>query len=79
VDRREDVRREEDRRDDERRDDPDFGGGTFSPFSRASDRPIAMACFRLVTRPPCPDFPRFSVPCFLRRIALSTDLEAALP
>lgn len=53
--------------------------GTFAPFSRASDRPIAMACSRLVTRPPCPALPRFSVPVFRRRIALSTRLPAALP
>jgi len=63
----------------ERPDDEREGDGTFAPFSRASDNPIAIACFRLVTRPPCPDLPRFSVPCFLRRIALSTDLEAASP
>ena len=50
--------------------------GTRSPSSRASDSPIAMACLRLVTRPPCPDFPRFSVPLFWRRIALATFLPA---
>lgn len=38
-----------------------------------------MACFRLVTVPPLPPLPDFSVPCFLRRIALSTVLLAALP
>jgi hypothetical protein len=27
----------------------DFFRGTFAPFSRASDRPIAMACSRLFT------------------------------
>jgi hypothetical protein len=53
--------------------------GTFAPFSRASERPIAIACFRLVTRPPCPDFPLFNVPDFRRLMALSTDLDAALP
>lgn len=76
-------RREVERPDVELRDverpDEDFGGGTLAPFSRASDSPIAIACFRLVTRPPCPAFPRFSVPRFLRCIALSTDLEAASP
>jgi hypothetical protein len=61
------------------RPDDDFGGGTLAPFLRASDNPIAIACFRLVTRPPRPDFPDFSVPCFFRRMALSTDLEAASP
>jgi hypothetical protein len=53
--------------------------GTFAPFSRASDRPIAIACLRLVTRPPWPAFPRLSVPLFRRRIALSTDLPAPRP
>jgi hypothetical protein len=53
--------------------------GTFAPFSRASERPIAIACLRLVTRPPWPAFPRLSVPLFRRRIALSTDLPAPRP
>jgi hypothetical protein len=26
--------------------------GTFAPFSRASESPIAIACLRLVTLPP---------------------------
>src|SRR5262249_14898168 len=45
--------------------------GTFAPFLRASDRPIAIACFRLFTvgRRPRPDF---SVPLFIRRMALLT-------
>jgi len=55
------------------------GGGTFAPFSRASDNPIAIACSRLFTRPPRPPFPLFNVPFFLRCIALSTDLVAASP
>jgi hypothetical protein len=77
--------REEDRERDDvprlarERPDEDFRAGTLAPFLRASDSPIAIACFRLVTRPPCPDFPRFSVPLFLRCIALLTDLEAASP
>jgi hypothetical protein len=51
--------------------------GTFAPFFRASDKPIAIACFRLFTvRPLLPDL---SVPFFLLRIALSTRFEAALP
>ena len=53
--------------------------GTFAPFSRASDSPIAIACSRLVTVPPCPALPRFNVPLFRRFIALSTDLPAARP
>lgn len=33
-----------------------FFGGTFAPFRRASDNPIAMACFALFTlRPDLPD------------------------
>ena len=55
----------------------DLFRGTFAPFSRASERPIAMACFRLLTRPPFPPLPERRVPFFLRRIALLTDLLAA--
>ena len=54
-------------------------GGTFAPFLRASDRPIAMACFLLFTRPPLPPLPERRVPCFLRCIALLTLFFAALP
>ncbi len=54
----------------------DFLFGTFAPFLRASDRPIAMACFLLVTFPPVPDR---SEPRFRRRIALSTVFAAARP
>ena len=50
--------------------------GTFAPFFRASERPIAIACLRLFTLPPWPLLPRFSVPCLRRRIALSTLLLA---
>jgi hypothetical protein len=50
--------------------------GTLAPFFRASDRPIAIACFRLFTFRPLPDL---SVPFFLRRIALSTRFDAAFP
>lgn len=53
--------------------------GTLAPFLRASERPIAIACFRLVTRPPFPPLPERRVPFFLRRIALATVLLAALP
>ena len=43
--------------------------GVFSPFSRASLMPMAIACLRLVTLRP----PRvLSVPCLRRRIALPT-------
>jgi len=64
---------------DDRRDVLRFGGGTFAPFSRASESPIAMACSRLFTRPPRPFGPLFNVPRLRRRIALSTDLDAASP
>ena len=57
----------------------DFFRGTFAPFLRASDNPIAIACFRLFTRPPLPPLPDFSVPFFSRRTALSTLLPAAFP
>jgi len=40
---------------------------------------MAIACFRLFTRPPLPAFPERSVPCFFRRIALFTDFPAAFP
>ena len=52
--------------------------GTLAPFFLASDKPIAIACFRLVTFPPWPLGPLRSVPCFLRRIADSTLLLAPL-
>jgi hypothetical protein len=57
----------------------DFLRGTLAPFLRASERPMAIACFRLFTVPPLPPFPDFKVPRFLRRIALLTDLPAAFP
>lgn len=56
-----------------------FGAGIFAPFFRASDSPMAIACFRLVTFPPVPPFPERSVPRFFRFIALSTLLLALLP
>src|SRR4051812_17825528 len=34
-----------------------FFRGTFLPFLRASDSPIAMACLRLLTLPPLPPRP----------------------
>ena len=53
--------------------------GTFAPFFRASERPMAIACFRLFTVPPLPPGPLLSVPFFRRRIALPTLLLAARP
>src|SRR5262245_63676702 len=53
--------------------------GTFFPFARASDRPMAMACFRLFTLPPFPALPRRSVPRLRRRMARSTSLLAPRP
>jgi hypothetical protein len=53
--------------------------GTLAPRSRASESAMAMACSRLVTVPPRPPRPRFSVPFFSRRSAVSTDLLAAAP
>ena len=50
--------------------------GTFAPFLRASLRPIAIACFRLLTVRP---EPLLSVPFFLRCIADLTRFPAALP
>ena len=50
--------------------------GTFAPFFRASERPMAIACFRLFTFRPDP---LFSVPFFLRCIADFTFLDADLP
>jgi len=51
--------------------------GTFPPSRRASDRPMAMACFRLVTF--LPERPDRSVPRFLSRIARSTFAWAFFP
>src|SRR5207245_11443051 len=53
--------------------------GTFAPFLRASESPMAMSCLRLFTVPPFPPLPDLSVSLFLRRIALATVLPAALP
>jgi hypothetical protein len=50
--------------------------GTFLPFLRASDRPMAIACFRLLTVPPLPPLPLLSVPFFSLRTALSTSFDA---
>jgi hypothetical protein len=53
--------------------DEDFFG-TFAPSLRASDRPMAMACLRLVTFLPLR--PLFRVPLFFSRMARSTFLPA---
>src|SRR5664280_2265051 len=53
--------------------------GTLAPALRASERPMAMACFRDVTIPPFPPLPERSVPSFFRCRALFTLLPAALP
>lgn len=50
-------------------------GGTFFPSRRASERPIAIACFLLVTFLPLP--PDFNVPRFRSCMALSTFLLVA--
>jgi hypothetical protein len=56
---------------------PFLAGGTLPPSRRASDRPIAIACFLLVTFLPEP--PLFSVPCLRSCIAFSTLSDALLP
>jgi hypothetical protein len=53
------------------------GLGTRSPSRRASERPIAIACFRLVTFLPEP--PERSVPFLSSRMTFSTFLPAPLP
>src|SRR6476660_4515573 len=55
----------------------DFFLGTFAPSFRASERPIAIACFLLVTF--FPDRPLFSVPSFISCIALSPFVPAFFP
>ena len=52
--------------------------GTFAPFARASERPMAIACFRLVTLRPVL-LPERRVPFFFLFIADSTLLLAAFP
>lgn len=52
-----------------------FFFGTFAPALRASDSPIAIACFRLVTFLPLR--PLFSFPRFMARISVATLLPAA--
>jgi hypothetical protein len=57
--------------------DDDFFDGTFPPARLASDNPIAMACFLLVTF--LPEEPLFSVPFFRSFIAFSTLSDAFFP
>jgi hypothetical protein len=56
-----------------------FFRGTLAPFLRASDRPIAIACFRLLTTPPFPFFPECNAPRFSRCSAFLTLSLAAFP
>src|SRR4051812_42569351 len=51
--------------------------GTLPPSRRASDSPMAIACFRLVTF--LPDRPLFSVPSLRSCIARSTFCDAFFP
>jgi len=51
--------------------------GTLAPLSRASESPMATACFRLVTRRPL--LPLRSVPCLRFLMARSTDSPEASP
>jgi hypothetical protein len=55
-------------------DAPLFLAGALAPLSRASLRPIAMACLREVTFLP---LPLFSFPCFISRMASPTLRPAA--
>ena len=57
--------------------DPDAFGGTLPPARLASDNPMAIACFRLVTF--LPNRPLFSAPSFRSCMALSTFSDAFLP
>src|SRR5215212_8369778 len=57
--------------------EPFFAEGTFPPASRASDSPIAIACFLLVTF--LPERPLFNSPRFISCMAFSTFSPAFLP
>src|ERR1700680_3207756 len=50
--------------------------GTRLPSRRASERPIAIACLRLLTFPPLPPLPLLSVPRLNLRISRSTSFAA---
>ena|SRR5687768_18402433 len=70
------VRELDDLRDPDLRDPADLRDGTLAPLRRASLRPIATACLRLVTFRPDP---LFNVPRLRRRIVDSTFFDADLP
>jgi hypothetical protein len=53
-----------------------FVGGTFAPSLRASERPIAIACLRLVTF--LPERPLRNVPRLRSRMTFSTFFDAFL-
>jgi hypothetical protein len=53
-----------------------FFAGTFAPSARASDKPIAIACLRLLTF--LPERPLRNVPFLRSRIALATFFDAFL-
>jgi hypothetical protein len=53
-----------------------FEGGTFAPSLRASERPIAIACLRLVTF--LPERPLRNVPRLRSRMTFSTFFDAFL-
>jgi hypothetical protein len=55
----------------------DFFLGTFAPFFRASERPIAIACLRLVTFLPLR--PLFNLPCVISCISVFTCFAADDP
>src|SRR5438552_12738600 len=55
----------------------DFLAGTFAPALRASERPMAIACLRLVTF--LPDFPLLRVPRFFSCMTFLTFDCAFLP
>jgi hypothetical protein len=50
--------------------------GTFLPFFRALERPIAIACLRLFTLPPLPPRPLLALPFLYRCISLLTSVPA---
>jgi len=54
-----------------------FRAGTLPPARRASERPIAMACLRLVTF--LPERPERSFPCFISDMDRSTFCDAFFP
>src|SRR5829696_6397741 len=50
--------------------------GTFLPFFRALDNPIAIACLRLLTLPPLPPGPLFAFPLLYSCISFFTSSPA---